>query len=299
MIKYFETTEVESKMKVVRDLDLTNYNSYRVHAVVERALFPADENDIRSLYQDDQFKGPKVILGSGHNIILSKEYYKGDFVIFSGNFDNVEVNGAHIKVQAGATMLSLSELAHEHGLSGLEIFYDIPSSVGGAVVMNAGAGGEEIKDLLIKVRYYDPVKDLFAEIEKADMGFEYRNSYFQRNPHLIITEVELELIPGDKTAIREKMENVKETRWGKQPKDLPNAGSVFKRPPGRFVGPMIDELGLKGYSVGGAKVSEKHGGFIVNFDHASGGDILEVISEVKRQVQERFDVDLEVEQRII
>ena len=119
------------------------------------------------------------------------------------------------------------------------------------------------------------------------------------NPHLIIAEAVLTLKPGDASRISEKMETIKAARWAKQPKELPNAGSVFKRPPGRFVGPMIDELGLKGFSIGGARISEKHGGFIVNFDHASGNDILEIIRIVKERVREKFGVNLEIEQRIL
>ncbi|MBE7175310.1 MAG: UDP-N-acetylmuramate dehydrogenase [Mucilaginibacter polytrichastri] len=288
-----------SAMKALEDFDLTSFNSYRIVARCKRAFFPDSEDDIRQLYQNPEYAGKKIILGSGHNVIFAEDYYQDDFIIFSGNFDRIDVDSTQITVEAGATLLQLSELALDLGLAGLETFYDIPSSVGGAVVMNAGAGGEEIKDLLVKVRYYDPAKDQFGEIHKEDMGFEYRNSYFQRNPGLIITQAVLRLEYGNKADIKEKMDSIKTARWSKQPKDFPNAGSVFKRPPGRFVGPMIDELSLKGFTVGGAQVSEKHGGFIVNTGYASGKDILGVINHVKAQVMERFNVDLEIEQRII
>src|SRR5690606_34378752 len=190
-------------------------------------------------------------------------------------------------------------LACEKGLSGVEIFYDIPSSLGGAIVMNAGASGEEIKDVLVKVRYLDRSNMQVKEIHKEDMGFEYRNSFFQRNKDKIVLKAWLKLAPKEKFLVRGKMEAIKAQRWAKQPKEFPNAGSVFKRPAGYYVGAIMDELGLKGFTVGGAKISEKHGGFIINFDNCSGKDIIAIITEVKRQVMEKYDVDLEIEQRII
>ncbi|WP_026463366.1 UDP-N-acetylmuramate dehydrogenase [Adhaeribacter aquaticus] len=285
-------------MKVFKNFDLTNYNSYKIKAICARAFFPDTEEDIREIYQGKT--NNLILIGSGHNIILSKEYYEEDFIIFSGNFESIIfLDDTTFTVEAGATLLQLSEMAYEKSLSGLEMFYDIPSSVGGAVVMNAGAGGEEIKDLLVKVRYYNPHNNTFNEITKEEINFEYRNSFFQRNPGMIITNATLRLEPKDKALIRQKMDSIKEARCAKQPKDFPNAGSVFKRPPGKFVGPMIDELGLKGYSIGGAKVSEKHSGFIINFNNAKGADILNLIEQVKEKVLVKFQIELEVEQRII
>ncbi|WP_028295713.1 UDP-N-acetylmuramate dehydrogenase [Olivibacter sitiensis] len=283
-------------MKVVEQLDLTPYNSYRLHAVCRKAYFPDSETDIQEIFRKE---GNKIILGSGHNVILARSFYEDDFVIFSGNFDQVVIDEEEIAAEAGVSMYDLSVKALDYQLAGLELFYDIPSSLGGAVVMNAGASGEEIKDLLVKVRYYDPIVDQFAEINQAEMGFEYRNSFFQRNPHLIIVKAWLRLRKGDKSAIHEKMERNKQTRWAKQPKEFPNAGSVFKRPKGYFVGALMDELDLKGYTVGGAKISEKHGGFIVNFNHATGEDILSIIAHAQEKVREKYNVELEVEQRII
>jgi len=283
-------------MQVYSDFDLTNYNSYRIKARCKSAYFPETEQDVIDFYS---YRLPFVLLGSGHNVILSKEFYDTNFLIFNGNYNKVEVIENTIIAQAGITMLELSELALENGLSGLEIFYDIPSSLGGAVVMNAGASGEEIKDVLVKVRYLDLADMQVKEIKKEEMDFEYRNSFFQRNTDKVVLKVWLKLHPKEKTLIKEKMETIKAQRWAKQPKEYPNAGSVFKRPKGFYVGAMIDELNLKGFTIGGAQISKKHGGFIVNFNHASGQDILNIIDEVKQQVQERFGVDLEVEQRVI
>ncbi|WP_375583723.1 UDP-N-acetylmuramate dehydrogenase [Cyclobacterium xiamenense] len=285
-------------MKVFENFDLTNYNSFKIYSRCKRAFFPDSEGDIQYLFSN---KKNYILLGSGHNVILSKSFYDDDFIVFNGNFSQIELAGERdiIEAQAGATMYHLSLFARDQGLTGLEIFFDIPSSLGGAVVMNAGASGEEIKDVLLKVKYLDLETMEVDEINKEEIGFQYRNSFFQRNTDKIILKASLKLEKGDKHKIQSKMDLIKEQRWKKQPRDLPNAGSVFKRPKGFYVGAMIDELKLKGMTRGGAKISEKHGGFIVNYDNATGNDILELIAEIKRRVSERFGVDLEVEQRII
>ena len=285
-------------MKIFNDFDLTNYNSYKVKARCKTAYFPDNEEDVVEFYKKGE---PYVLLGSGHNIILSKDYYDINFLVFSGNFQKsiFDTETGIIEAESGVTMLHLSEIALESGLSGIEIFYDIPSSLGGAVVMNAGASGEEIKDVLIKVRYLDLADMQMKEIDKADMDFEYRNSFFQRNTNKVVLKVWLQLTKADPLAIQQKMETIKTQRWAKQPKEFPNAGSVFKRPQGYYVGAIMDELKLKGFTIGGAQISEKHGGFIVNFNNATGQDIIAIITEVKKRVMQKFNVNLEVEQRVI
>ena len=284
-------------MKIFKDFNLENHNSYKLKAVCKTAYFPESDEDIRTLFSE---KNDKVLLGGGYNVILSKNYYEEDFVIFSGNYNDISlVEEDSLLGEAGVDMKVLSEFALKHSLSGLEIYYDIPSSLGGAVVMNAGAGGEDMKGLLKTVWYYHPLRNEFLSIDAADIGFEYRNSFFQRNPEMIICRVLLKMQKGEPASIAHKMKATRDARWAKQPRTYPNAGSVFKRPPGKFVGPMIDELGLKGFGIGGAKVSEQHSGFIVNYDNASGEDVLALITYVKQKVKERFQINLEVEQRII
>lgn len=285
-------------MKVIQDFDLTNYNSYRIQSTCAKAYLPETEQDIVDLFTKyDHFK--PVVIGGGYNIILSQRSYENDFLIFSDNLSQYKIEDDRIIAQAGVSLYTLSTAARDHSLTGLEIFYDIPSSLGGAIVMNAGASGEEIKDLLVRVKYFDPCNQEVKIIERKDISFEYRNSTFQKNPHLVIMEAELQLKHGNFTDISNKMETTKAARWAKQPKEYPNAGSVFKRPPGRFVGPMIEELGLKGFSLGGAQVSQKHAGFIINVNNATGRDILDLIDMIKTKVRETYGVDLEVEQRVI
>lgn len=285
-------------MRLIKELNLKDYNAYCIEAVCSKAWFPESEKDLMEIYQQnstDRF----IILGNGNNIILSKEYYDEEFIIFNGCFDRVTVNDSLLEGEAGATLLHLSETALKHHLTGLEIFYDIPSSLGGAVVMNAGTKEGEIKDILLKVRYLDLSDMIVKEILKDEIEFEYRNSFFQRHTDKIVLKACLQLTKGNPEQIRTLMEETKKNRWIKQPREYPNCGSVFKRPPGRFVGPMLDELGMKGYTIGGAKISKKHSGFIINAKNAKGTDILAVIAEAQKRVKEKFGVNLEVEQRII
>ena len=284
-------------MKVYENFDLTHYNGYKVSARCRKAFLPESEEDVSDIIR----LNPDVLfLGSGHNIILSQSYYDRDFMIFNGNFNAIALspNGI-LEVEAGALMADASLFALENQLSGIEVFFDIPSSLGGAVVMNAGAGGEEIKDVLLKVRYLNLDTLIVHELDGEDANFEYRNSFFQKNPGNLVLKAWLQLQPSNYGDIKTKMDEVKDARWAKQPRDYPNCGSVFKRPQGKFVGPMLDELGLKGYQSGGACISEKHSGFIVNFDNAKGEDILNLIREVQKRVYDKFQILLEVEQRII
>lgn len=283
-------------MIIKSNFNLKNYNSYKIEAKCKKAFFPENEKDVIDFFSLNE---SYIVLGSGHNIILSKPYYDCNFLIFNGNFNHCEIKGDELIAESGISMLNLSKIALENSLSGIEIFYDIPSSLGGAVVMNAGASGEEIKDVITKVRYLDLNNLSTYEKTNEEIGFEYRNSFFQKNTDKIVLKVWLKLNRSDKEFIQSKMESIKEARWSKQPKDLPNAGSVFKRPKGFYVGAMIDELNLKGFSVGGAMISKKHGGFIINYENATGQDIILLINEVKNKVFEKFQVDLEIEQRIL
>lgn len=285
-------------MIISENFKLIDFNAYKIDSVCSWAYFPECENDLINIFEQNN-KNDLIIIGNGNNIILSKPFYNEKFIILNGCFDAVKINKSIIIAEAGATLQQLSVTALNHSLSGFEIFYDIPSSVGGAVVMNAGTKEGEIKDILIKARYIDLIDMQIKEKTKDEMGFEYRNSFFQKNTDKILLKAWFQLQKGNPEEIKYKMEETKQIRWEKQPREYPNCGSVFKRPQGRYVGPMIDELGLKGFSIGGAKVSEKHSGFIVNTGEATGQDILDVISEVKKRVNERFGVELEVEQRIV
>ncbi len=285
-------------MKVFENFDLTNYNSYKIKSTCSIAYFPETENDFIQLFiklKEQEY----VVLGNGNNTILSKSKYLQPFIILNGNFNKVLVKDTLIEAESGATTLDLSNIALKSHLSGAEFLYDIPSSIGGAVVMNAGTQEGETKNILFKVRYLDLIDFDVKEKSNAEINLSYRNSYFQNRKDKIILKAWFILKKGNFEEIQKLMIESKERRWSKQPREYPNCGSVFKRPPGKFVGPMLDELGLKGYTVGGAQVSEKHSGFIVNKGGATGNDILNLIMEIKGRVKQKFNVNLEVEQRII
>lgn len=285
-------------MRSYENFNLIDFNGYRIEAFCSKAFFPDSESELIDLYNEN-FGKSLIIIGNGNNVILSKGSYEEPFIIFNGCFDHITINNTDITAEAGATMLQLSETALSHSLSGFEIFFDIPSSVGGAAVMNAGANGEEIKDLLVKVRYLDLEDMMVKELTRNELGFGYRNSFFQKHNDKVVLSASFRLKQDNTDSIKYKMVSAKQKRWETQPRDYPNCGSVFKRPAGRFVGPMLDELGLKGFKIGGAKISEKHSGFIVNDGNATGKEILKLIAVAKKLVRDKFGVDLEVEQRII
>lgn len=285
-------------MKIYQNFNLKKYNSYSLEAFCETAYFPEKESDFLELFKN---KNNLIVLGNGNNIVLSKSYYDESFIILNDNFDFIDIDKTNniISAEAGATILKISKFAEKNSLTGAEFFYDIPSSVGGAVVMNAGTKEGVTKNILKKVRYLD-LKDMTVkEKSNEDLDLDYRTSFFQKNKKTIILKAWFKLSKGDPSEIRRIMNESKTRRWSKQPRDYPNSGSVFKRPPGKFVGPMIEELGLKGFSIGGAQVSKKHSGFIVNKGSATGADILELIQYIQDKVKKRHNINLEVEQRII
>ncbi len=285
-------------MRHYSNFDLSDHNSYRLKAFCKNAFFPESEEDIQKIFESR--KGVcKTILGGGYNVILSKSYYNHDFIIFHGCLDDIIVQGKIMEAGCGASLLSLSETAYINSLTGFEMFYDIPGSLGGALVMNAGANGEEMKDIVSSIRFFD-IDDLsFSEISNQEACFGYRSSFFQGKPNLVITRAWFGLQEGNKEEIIKKMQDIKRARWASQPREHPNAGSVFRRPEGRYVGPMLDALGLKGFQVGGAMVSKKHSGFIVNTGNATADDILRLVDEIQKRVFNEFGVSLELEQKII
>lgn len=285
-------------IKFEQQFNLKNYNAYRVESICSKAWFPRSEDELLMIYKNCPDK-KIIILGNGNNIILSKEFYEEEFIILNGCFNSIEVVENKMIAEAGATLQQLSETALLNSLSGSEIFYDIPSSIGGAVVMNAGTKDGEVKDIIIKVRYLDLSDLQIKEIDMIDIGFEYRNSFFQKYQDKIVLKAWFKLEHGNQVEIKKKMEGYKASRWAKQPREFPNCGSVFKRPTGKFVGPMLDELNMKGFTIGGAKISEKHSGFIINTGNTTGKDILAVIKETQSRVREKFGIDLEIEQRVI
>jgi len=238
------------------------------------------------------------IIGAGSNLLVSDKGFNGTIIYLGEYFSNIRLEGeSTIIAQAGATLKDLTDFTLEKSLTGLEFAEGIPGSVGGSCVMNAGAYGGEMKDVIKEVRAMDSLGNIQV-ISSEEMDFGYRTSKAMKE-NLIITEVTFILAKGEKDIIKATIDELRQKREEKQPLDLPSAGSVFKRPEGHFAGKLIMDAGLAGYKVGGAMVSEKHCGFIVNHDNATCEDVLNLIEHIQNTVYKKFGVKLEREVRVL
>lgn len=234
-----------------------------------------------------------LLIGNGSNLLVSDDGIKGAVIKLEGDFKKIEVDGEYITAGAGASLTKLCLDALKNDLTGLEFGYGIPGSVGGAAYMNAGAYGGEMKDVIVSCTHLDPDLNV-GTFTLDDLDLSYRHSAYMKGEYVILS-VKLKLRKGDSTAIKAHMDLFMQKRMDKQPLDLPSAGSVFKRPEGAFAAALIEECGLKGKSVGGAQVSEKHTGFIVNKGNATCKDVLDLVEIVKADVKEKTGFDLERE----
>ncbi len=233
------------------------------------------------------------VLGNGSNLLVGDKGYRGIILKLGSRLSAVGVEKNHIAAGAGALLSRVAYAARDAGLSGLEFAAGIPGSIGGAIVMNAGAYGGEMKQVVQMVRVMDKEGEILT-LDNDTMEFGYRTSIIRNRPFIVLGVV-LKLMPGDQGEISAKMEDLMKQRKGKQPLEYPSAGSTFKRPEGYYAGKLIMDAGLRGYRIGGAQVSEKHCGFVINAGGASAADIREVIEEVQERVLDRFHVRLEPE----
>lgn len=236
---------------------------------------------------------PYYVLGNGSNLLVSDEGFRGVILKVGEGMSEISVLGNRVIAQAGAKLARVARVAAEHGLTGLEFASGIPGTVGGGVVMNAGAYGGEMSQVVKTVTVVDRKGELL-KLDNATMEFGYRTSTIKNQP-FVVTEVVFELAQGDKEEIHAKMEDLNGKRREKQPLEYPSAGSTFKRPEGYFAGELIMKAGLRGFQVGGAQVSEKHCGFVINKDNATAADVMKLIKKVQEQVYEQFEVHLEPE----
>ena len=233
------------------------------------------------------------IVGRGSNILVSDEGLRGAVLLIGKDFGSVRVKGDIIECEAGASLAAICNVALENSLTGLEFAYGIPGSVGGAVFMNAGAYGGEMKDVLLSCRYIDE-NGKIKELPLEKMELSYRHSFFSER-ELCITSVKMRLQKGERDKIKDRMDTLMERRRDKQPLEYPSAGSTFKRPEGDFAARLIEVCGLKGTSCGGAEVSTKHSGFVINKGNATFKDVMGVVDTVKQKVKEQTGVTLECE----
>ena len=236
---------------------------------------------------------PFFTLGNGSNTLVRDEGYRGIVLQIGKKMSDIRTEGVCIKAQAGALLSSIAHTAWEHGLTGMEFASGIPGTVGGGVVMNAGAYGGEMSQIVTEVTVLNKNGEIMV-LNNDSMEFGYRHSAIRNQP-FIVTEVTFKLEQGDQAQIKAKMDELAVKRKEKQPLEFPSAGSTFKRPEGYFAGELIMKAGMRGFQIGGAKVSDKHCGFVINTGNATAADILDVIREVQERVKERFGVELEPE----
>lgn len=236
-------------------------------------------------------------IGNGSNLLVGDKGIRGVVIEMTDPMGNIEVDGTQITAQAGAMLSKIANTAASNGLGGMEFAAGIPGSVGGAVVMNAGAYGREMKDIIEKVYVLDE-NGAQLELDRDALDLGYRHSCIPEKKY-IVTKVVLELVPRNEAEIRSEMKELNEKRAEKQPLQYPSAGSTFKRPEGYFAGKLIMDAGLRGYQVGGAQVSEKHCGFVINKGDATAADICQLMRDVSDKVQAQFGVVLEPEVKMI
>ncbi len=285
--------------RVMLDEPLDKHSTFRIGGSCTAMIDINSPDNLSALWEEANRLGIRTMaLGNGSNVLFDDRGFDGIIFLIGSSMDKIYMKDENtIVAQAGCPLLKLCRFALEHSLSGLEFAYGIPGSVGGAVFMNAGAYKGEIKDVIKLGRAVDREGRQF-EFSKEQMDFTYRGSRFVKSGELIV-EGEFELNSGNYDDIQDKMVELMSLRREKQPLNLPSAGSAFKRPKDNFAGKLIEDSGLRGYSVGGAQVSEKHCGFIVNKGGATCADVLELVKQIQAKVKADSGVDLECEVRYI
>lgn len=284
--------------KVLINEKISNYTTYRVGGKVRAICYPKGEEELIklvSLLKENKIK--YFVLGNGSNVLFSDLLYDG-IIIKLDNFNKMNVLGNKIIVGAGYPLIKLSNDAMRNSLIGLEFANGIPGTVGGAIFMNAGAYGEEMSKIVESVRVLTSDLEI-KEFTNKEMKFSYRTSVLQEHLDYICIGATLKLESGNSEEIEKIMRERREQRKATQPLNLPSAGSVFRNPEGMFAGKMIDEMGLKGYTIGRAMISDKHANFIVNMGNAKAADIKRIIDLVKQKALIKYNVKLRVEQRLI
>lgn len=282
------------KEDILKDEPMCKHTTFRIGG--EASCFiriSKKEQLIRLIPYFNQVGIEYFILGNGSNLLVSDKGYAGVVLQIGDKFNRIEAEGTVMRIQSGALLSQAAKYALEHELTGLEFASGIPGTIGGGVVMNAGAYGGEMKQVVDNVTVLSSDGEIL-ELSNSTMEFGYRTSII-KNRDFTVLEVTVKLQKGNKEEIQEKMEELNARRREKQPLEFPSAGSTFKRPEGYFAGKLIMDAGLRGYFVGGAKVSEKHCGFVINTGKATATDVADVIAEVQEKVKNKFGVSLEKE----
>lgn len=300
-LKFDELAAAElPELKLLKEEPMSRHTTFRVGGPARRMAFPAGETELVRLLDIAGRCGARpLVMGNGSNLLATDEGLDRLVVNTSAmTAIRVEEDPMVLTAEAGVPLARLAVFACERGLTGLEFAHGIPGTVGGAVCMNAGAYDGEMKQVVERVTVFFPEEGV-RTLTGAEMDFSYRHSFLSDHPNAVVLSAVFHLTAGDETKIREKMRDLMARRKASQPLEYPSAGSTFKRPTGNFAGTLIDQCGLKGFTVGGAQVSEKHAGFVINRGGATFADVMDVIRGVQERVLAEKGVRLEPEVKII
>ena len=295
LIKFIEKNKIG---RILENVEMKKHSTYRAGGKARLMVFPKDEKALIKLLKyvrDNKIKNK--IIGKGSNTLFSDKLYDG-VIIKLDAFDDIEVKRNKIVCGSGASLMQVANTAVKKGLTGLEFATGIPGSIGGAVFMNAGAYKSDMGYVVESVKVITPKYEVI-NLTNKEMNFHYRTSFLQKNPKYICIEATIKLQKGDRKIMEEVVKDRRDRRLASQPLEYPSCGSVFRNPEGLFAGKLIEDIGLKGYRIGGAMVSEKHANFVINYDHATAEDIHSLILYAKEKVKEHYDIDLKVEQEFV
>ena len=293
------TKLVEQGIPCLQSVSMAEYTTMRVGGIASLvSAVTSAEQLIKAVRMAQEQNERFAVIGNGSNVVFSDDGFSGLVIVTTG-MKSFSIENTIIKADCGASVTRLAAEAQRAGLSGLEFAYGIPGTVGGGVYMNAGAYGGSLSDVVISSICFDTEKQTIRKIDLEEHEFSYRHSIYTKNSNLVILAAMLELTHGDKNEIAEQMNGHLRSRKEKQPLEYPSAGSVFKRPLGYYAGELIEKSGLKGYRIGGAEVSEKHAGFIVNRGGASADDVKRLVEHIKQTVYQNYGVELDCEIKFI
>lgn len=291
---YHELSEIVPKERIRREEPMSIHTTFRVGGPAEVFVTPGTFDEVKETVGVCRTHNiPYYIVGNGSNLLVSDKGYQGVIIRVGKELGEIRIEGDTVTAQAGALLSVVANRAMEAGLTGFEFASGIPGTLGGACVMNAGAYGGEMRDVLTEITALTPEGDIIR-IPKEQMELGYRTSIVARKGYIVL-EACMQLKKGDRQEIRAKMEELKEKRVSKQPLEYPSAGSTFKRPEGYFAGKLIQDAGLRGFAIGGAQVSEKHCGFVINRGEATAKDVSDLMIRVSEIVEDKFGVRLEPE----
>ncbi|MDD3139413.1 MAG: UDP-N-acetylmuramate dehydrogenase [Lachnospiraceae bacterium] len=291
---YNQLIHIIDETKVKLDESMANHTTFRIGGNADIFVTPTNIEEIKeiiTLCQEQEM--PFYIVGNGSNLLVGDKGYRGLIIQIYSEMNQIIVEDDYIKAEAGALLSKIASKALANSLTGFEFASGIPGTLGGAVFMNAGAYGGEMKDILYNVTALTPDGTIMV-IPKEELELGYRTSVVSKRKYIVLSAM-IKLQQGEKQKISDRMEELKEQRTTKQPLEFPSAGSTFKRPVGHFTGKLIQEAGLCGFQVGGAAISEKHCGFVINKDHATAKDVVVLMQQVSEKIEEQFGVILEPE----